>query len=408
MRIRRVAIFSDAYHEANGVARTTKAIEACAKRRGMPLLSVHAGPETHLVHDGSIARLALKRSRASAFKIEHDLQFDLALWRYTRRVSALLRWFAPDVLHFTGPSDIGQLGAYLGHRLSLPMVASWHTNLHQYASRRLKLRWATSEIREKGQAWAEAQAFRALMLFYRIPRVVLAPNEELRDLLESETNKPTVLMPRGVDTVLFTPARRRSPNWMVNIGYVGRLSVEKNVRMLQAIEEALDAEGLDVRFTIVGDGSERAWLEKNMQRADFRGVLHGPELATAYAEMDIFAFPSETDTVGNVVLEAMASGVPVVAMTRGGQKYLAEDGRTALLASDRQAFIDAVKSLARNRARRERIGAAARAQALEMSSWDRIFQDICQAYDLAISLAERKGPAMGAPPAFLPGRHQSA
>ncbi|HKY22248.1 MAG TPA: glycosyltransferase [Vicinamibacterales bacterium] len=382
MKMPRIALFSDSYHEANGVARTTAAIEACARKRNVPLLSVHAGPETRLVHDGSIVRLDLKRSRSLSFGLEHDLRFDLAMWRYLSRVAATLRWFAPDVLHFTGPSDIGQLGALLGHRLSIPMVASWHTNLHEYASRRLPL---------KNKPWVEAQALRALLLFYKIPRVVLAPNRELAEVLERGTGKPTFLMSRGVDTEAFTPARRVVPNAIINIGYVGRLSVEKNVRLLQALEAELDAEGLDVRFTIVGDGSEREWLQRHMLRAEFTGVLRGDALARAYAQMDIFAFPSETDTVGNVVLEAMASGVPVVAMAGGGPRFVVEPERTAIVAADRVAFIQGVRTLVRNRERREAMGAASRARAKELMSWDRIFLDVCHAYDAAISPAEGEG-----------------
>jgi len=329
MRMPRIALFSDSYHEANGVARTTRAIEACAKKRNIPLLSVHAGPETRLVHDGSIVRLDLRRSKVLSFGLEHDLRFDLALWRHASRVADALRWFAPDVLHFTGPSDVGQMGACLGHRLDIPMVASWHTNLHEYASRRLPF---------GNKLWIETQTLRALMLFYRIPRVVLAPNRELASMLEQGTGKPTLLMSRGVDTDLFSPAKRRGSNAIVNIGYVGRLSVEKNVRLLHALEAELDAEGLDVRFTIVGDGSEREWLRRRMLRADFTGVLHGEALAEAYAQMDVFAFPSETDTVGNVVLEAMASGVPVVAMASGGPKFIVDTGTTALVAHSRDAF----------------------------------------------------------------------
>lgn len=396
MRMPRVVIFADSYHEANGVARTSKALEACAKRRGMSLLSVHAGPETRLVHDGSIIHLDLKRSRLASLRLEHDLHFDLAMWRYFERVKAILKWFAPDVLHLTGAGDMSQLGAYLGRRLSIPMVASWHTNLHRYAS----LRFCAKSL--------EQPAFRALMKFYRIPRVLMAPNAELRSLLERETGKPTALMPRGVDTDLFMPARRRHPNWMVNIGYVGRLSAEKNVRLLRSLEDALDAEGLDVRFTIVGDGSERGWLAKHMQRAEFTGVLHGGELATAYAQMDILAFPSEADTAGSVVLEAMASGIPVVAMDRGAPRFLLEHGRTGMIASDRQGFIDAVRALVKSRVKRDAFGAAARAHALALSSWDRNFYDVCQAYGLAISLASQTGPAVGAPPAFFPGHQKSA
>ena len=382
MRMPRIALFSDSYHEANGVARTTQAIETCAKRRCIPLLSVHAGPETRLVHDGSIVRLDLKRSSAVSFALETDLRFDLAMWRYTRRVATALRWFAPDVLHFTGPSDIGQLGAYLGHRLGVPMVGSWHTNLHEYASRRLRF---------GNKSWVETQALRALMLFYKIPRVVLAPNRELAALLERGTGKPTLLMSQGVDTEVFRPVKRLGANAIVNIGYVGRLSVEKNVSLLPALEAALDAEGLDVRFTIVGEGSEREWLQRHMLCADFTGDLRGEALAAAYAQMDIFAFPSETDTVGNVVLEAMASGVPVVAMASGGPRFMVGAGPSAIIADDRAAFISGVRSLVKNRGRREAMGAAARIRAKELLSWDRIFIDICKAYDVAISVAKGEG-----------------
>ena len=158
----------------------------------------------------------------------------------------------------------------------------------------------------------------------------------------------------------FTPAKRLVPNAIVNIGYVGCLSAETNVRLLQAIEAELDAEGLDVRFTIVGDGSEREWLQRNMLRAEFAGALHGEALARAYAQMDIFAFPSETDTVANVVLEAMASGVPVVTMASCGPVFADETSRAAIIASDRDAFMQGVRALVRNRERREAMGAAAR------------------------------------------------
>ena len=238
------------------------------------------------------------------------------------------------------------------------------------------------------------------MLFYKIPRVVLAPNRELAELLGEGTGKPTVLMSRGVDTDVFTPARRRGHNAIVNIGYVGRLSAEKNVRLLQAVESALDAEGLDVRFTIVGDGSEREWLRENMLRVDLTGVLRGDALADAYAQMDIFAFPSETDTVGNVVLEAMASGVPPVVMAAGGQRFMVEAGRTAIVADSIEAFLQGIRALVKHRQRREAMGVAARARAVDLLTWDRMFIDVCGAYEAAISLAETGSQEFTRPGAF--------
>jgi glycosyltransferase involved in cell wall biosynthesis len=303
------------------------------------------------------------------------------MWRHLRRVAGAVRRFAPDVLHFTGPSDIGQMGVCLGHRLKIPMLGSWHTNLHEYAARRLRLAWTSDAIRARVRRAAEHHSLRALMLFYSIPRVILAPNDELSGLLARQTGRPTFLMSRGVDTTMFTPEKRtRADRRTVNIGYVGRLSPEKSVRQLHAIQTAVTAKGLTkVRFTIVGDGSERAWLRENMRRAELTGVLRGEALATAYANMDLFVFPSETDTVGNVVLEAMASGVPVVAMANGGPKFVAGHGRSAVLASDHAALVAEVCALVRDDARRDAMRAAARARALELS-WDRIFTDVCQAY----------------------------
>ena len=384
----RVALFSDSHYEANGVARTTGALEAYAARRNLPLMSVHAGPVTRLTEAGATMRLELERWGVTSFGLEHDLRFDLAIWRHWRRVEGALRRFEPDVLHFTGPSDIGQMGAALGHRLSIPMVGSWHTNLHEYASRRLRLPWLRESARQKVRLRAEREALRWCLLYYRIPRVILAPNPDLLDLLANATGKPAFLMSRGVDVEMFTPARRsRAGDDAVNIGYVGRLSPEKSVRWLARVAQALAANDCpNVRFTIVGEGSEREWLTRHLPRATFTGVLRGDALAAAYADMDIFAFPSETETVGNVVLEAMASGVPVVAMARGGQKFLAKTGVSAVLAHDHEAFVDATRALATDRVRRTALGIAARARAIELS-WDGIFDRVYQAYSEAVSLA---------------------
>jgi hypothetical protein len=142
-RLPRVALFTDAYTEANGVARVSQDLEAYAERCGVPFLCVYAGNTTRLTEHGRGLRLELRRS-AAAFQIEHDLAFDLLLWRHLRTVARALTSFKPDIVHITGPSDVGQLGAYLGHRLSIPMVGSWHTNLHEYAALRSSTRFPGS------------------------------------------------------------------------------------------------------------------------------------------------------------------------------------------------------------------------------------------------------------------------
>ena len=384
----RVALFSDSHYEANGVARTTTSLERYAAARNLPLLSIHAGDSTRLVHEGSIRRLELARWSPTSFGLEHDLRFDLAMWRHVRLVARTVTAFQPDVVHFTGPSEIGQLGAYLGHRLSIPMVASWHTNLHEYAARRLRLAWLDDQTRARVRDSVERWAFWACGLFYRIPRVILAPNEDVRSTLVAHTGRPAMLMSRGVDTSAFTPTKRTRTDTDINIGYVGRLSPEKGVRVLADIHDTLRNRTTPaVRFTIVGDGSEGAWLRGRLNGATFTGILRGEDLATAYANLDIFVFPSETDTVGNVMLEAMASGVPVVAVGRGGPLHVAGSSRAARLVPDHSSLVDAVLDLVDNEDERRAMSTAARELALERT-WDRIFDEVYRAYDLAMRLAQ--------------------
>jgi phosphatidylinositol alpha 1,6-mannosyltransferase len=382
-RVPRVAFFTDSYYEANGVARTSAALESYAAQHRLPMLLVHGGRTTRVTRTGAIVRLELERSVATSFALEHDLRFDVALWRHCGRVSRALDEFKPDVLHFTGPSDIGQLGAWLGYRHRIPMVGSWHTNLHEYAARRLSKRLRHPRLLRR----VEDLVLSVTLLFYKIPRVVLAPNSDWEVLLHHRTRKPTAVMTRGIDTTAFGPDRRTKSSDEVNVGYVGRLSTEKNVARLPELEHALIDAGIDYRFTIVGNGTDAGWLRERMKRAEFTGVLRGDALAAAYANMDVFAFPSETETVGNVVLEAMASGVPVVAMSRGGHRFITEAGRSALIADTNEQFISLTLGLARDRAQRHALGAGAREHARERS-WNAVFDGVYRSYAEAIALAD--------------------
>ena len=382
-RLPRVAFFTDSYYEANGVARTSAALETYAAEHERPMLLVHGGSRTQVTRTGTIVRLELERAPATSFALEHDLRFDVALWRHCGCVARALREFKPDVLHFTGPSDIGQLGAWLGYRHRIPMVASWHTNLHEYAARRLSKRVRHAGTLRRIEDWALS----ITLLFYKIPRVVLAPNSDWQVLLKHRTRKPTAVMTRGIDTTAFGPERRTTAADEVNVGYVGRLSTEKNIALLPQVEQALIDAGISYRFTIVGNGTDAAWLRSRMKRAEFTGVLRGEALASAYANMDVFAFPSETETVGNVVLEAMASGVPVVAMARGGHRFITQAGRSALIADTGAEFISLTLALARDRAHRQALGITARKHACERS-WNAVFDGVYRSYAEAIALAD--------------------
>ncbi|MEW5980911.1 MAG: glycosyltransferase [Acidobacteriota bacterium] len=378
----RVAFFPDSFLEVNGVARTCRELAAHARSQGLPLLCVHAGPETRRIENASsVSRLQLRRGLLS-FGLERDLRFDLGFWRHRGEVAAALRAFEPDVIHITGPSDLGQLGALMAHQLRVPLVASWHTNVHDFAARRLsKLAgWLPASARGGLTAAARRQSLSLTLDFYKMAAVILAPNGELEALLRGATRRPVHPMTRGVDTRLFAPHRRTASTDVFRIGYVGRLSPEKSVRQLAELEAMLAAATpRPFSFTIVGDGSERAWLERHMRRAEFAGVLAGEKLARAYANMDLFVFPSRTDTYGNVVQEAMACGTPVAVTDEGGPKYLVDPGVNGFVAPTLAGFRHAVLALIGDPNRAAGMRAAARARA-EAASWDRVFGDVWTVY----------------------------
>ncbi len=218
-------------------------------------------------------------------------------------------------------------------------------------------------------------------------RVLFAPNDELCRMLAKTTGRPCFLMQRGVDTEWFSPSHRTRGlgDGPVVLGYVGRLSVEKNVALLARVERELEAMGLGdaVRFLIVGHGSEENLLRRDLKNAEFAGVLRGAELARAYADMDVLVFPSHTDTFGNVVLEALASGVPAVVTPDGGPKFIVRDGETGFVTAD-DHFAEKVAELVRDRVRLGEMRVRAREYALGCS-WDAVFDRVYEGYEPAMA-----------------------
>ncbi len=390
-----VAFFTDSFHEANGVALTSRQFDRFAHSRGLPFFSVHAGPVTRHERDGAYESYEIANSRAT-LRLEHDLFFDIPFLRHRRRLVDALREFRPDLVHVTGPGHLGILGAIAAHDLGVPLVASWHTNVHEFAARRLAnmLRRWPAALRTGLPALAERKTLDLILLFYRLARMLFAPNPELVDLLKSRTGRPTHLMVRGVDTTLFSPARRAREHDEIVLGYVGRLSAEKNVRLLAELEKLLTEEGIaNYRFLVVGEGSERAWLRKNLRRAGLPGLLRGLPLAEAYAQMDVFVFPSETDTYGNVTTEALASGVPAIVSTRGGPKFLVREGLDGFVADGVAGFARAVGALYRDRELLARMKRNARESA-ERKSWPAVFESIYDNYERGFATGVLSGAAV--------------
>ena len=382
----RVAYFPDSFHEVNGVAHTSRNFVAYAERHQLPFLCVRAGTRDQPVQQqGSVRTLELSRSAVS-FGMEKDLAFDPLFWRHADLIEDELRRFQPDLLHMTGPSELGIFAAYFAWKLEIPLAASWHTNVHEYASRRLDVltKRLPDSLGSASSAAIEARALDVTLRFYSHAEVLFAPNRQLCELLAARTARPCHLMPRGVDTSLFSPAYRTRPDTPASpenpfiLGFVGRLSIEKNVALLPLIQRALDALDIPSQFRIVGHGAEEDALRRALPTAQFTGVLRGEDLSRAYASMDLFIFPSHTDTFGNVVLEALASGVPAVVTPHGGPRFIVREGETGAIARD-DAFPDAIAQILRSPATLLAMRGNARAYALTCS-WDAVFSAIYEAY----------------------------
>lgn len=379
----KLALFACTYREIDGVANTSRQFAAFARERGYEFLLVHAGPCNEVSTEGSITKVQLRRGGVK-FPLDGHHEFDLLFLRHYPRLLRTLREFQPDFIHITGPSDVGILGALLAHNLGVPLSASWQTNLHQFARCRvasLLSSWPETWSRNLAAA-AEFASFHAAARFYKIPRLLFAPNREMVDLLEKATGKPCFLMSHSVDTEMFNPAFRDRSAGPFRIGYVGRLTPEKNVRLLARLEQQLLAAGhRDFQIVLIGQGAEEKWLRENLRQAEFIGWLTGKELSREFANLDAFVFPSETDTFGLAVLEALSSGVPAVVSTSGGPKYTVEHGQSGYVANRWDEFAPHVASLMTQPETYSAMRVEARRRALNMGSWDQIFAVMYKTYE---------------------------
>jgi glycosyltransferase involved in cell wall biosynthesis len=229
--------------------------------------------------------------------------------------------------------------------------------------------------------WLNRPIMAYLRRFHNQGACTMVPTEALRSDLEGRGFERLKVVPRGVDTLRFHPARRSDAlraHWGVAaddlvVGYVGRLAAEKNLGVLLAAFRAIRKAVPRSRLLIVGDGPMRGELEAACPDAIFAGLRRGSDLAMHYASCDLFAFPSLTETFGNVTTEALASGLPIVAFDHAAAGLLIRSGDNGLLApfGDTPAFVARAVELAADAGRRRAIAqrALATAQALD---WDSV------------------------------------
>lgn len=377
----RVAFFPDSYLEVDGAAMTCRRLVDYAERQEYPLLCVHAAKSSAISQDAEITHFALKRSPFS-FSLDQHLAYDPFFHRHASNVRKEIEKFTPDVIHITGLNDVSIIGAYLAWKMKIPLLGSWHTNLHEFAAQRLNrmLSFISSKTASRISGYAQQKILDGAVLYYKMPKIILSPNQELVEILGEGTGRTSRLMSRGVDPDKFSPAKRTVDDGIFRFGFVGRLRPEKNVRMLVDIERALINTGkTNFQFLIVGEGSDREFLEKNMQHVEFTGFLEGEALSTAYANMDAFVFPSETETFGNVTLEAHASGVPAVVSDQGGSKFLIEPGENGFVGAGLNDFVNFSLKLLDDPEKLSRMKAGARKSAMSRS-WDAVFESVYDAY----------------------------
>jgi glycosyltransferase involved in cell wall biosynthesis len=371
----RALVFTDTFHDTNGVALTMQRLARVGADQGA-LEVVSCGSA-----EASDGLVTFPPDWSVPLPAYESLELNVPSFT---QVLAYVEREQPDVVHVATPGPVGLCGLAAAKALSIPIVGSYHTEFGLQALR-LTQDVLVSEALDRFVEW-----------FYRQCTLVLGPTSAVAAALEQKGMEGrTSVWGRGVDGSLFTPARRDTALRSRLLGhaevialYVGRISSDKRVQVL--LEAA--AQEPSVRFVIAGEGPARELLEAGApSNVSFVGEKYGEELATLYASADLFCFPSTTDTFGQVILEAAASGLPIVAAAAGGALELVADGATGLLVrpDDPVSLAAAIQSLAAQPHRRAVLAAAARTQALE-HTWERSLSELRAAY---IAAAGSMAPA---------------
>lgn len=285
--------------------------------------------------------------------------------------------FAPNVVHVSSPDPVGHQAVTWARNRRIPVLSSVHTRFETY-------------LRYYNMAWGEPVVEAILRRFYRRCDALVAPSESMAQLLrEQRMNYDVSIWSRGVDHEIFNPGRR-DLEWRrshgiadheVAIGFLGRLVMEKGLDVFSDTVDELRRRGVAYKVLVIGQGPAREWFEERIPGAAFVGFQGGADLGRAVASMDVLFNPSVTETFGNVTLEAMACGLPVVAAAATGSQSLVDDrvsGRLIPPGAIHQ-FAEALKSYIESPELRCNHGNAGVARASEFS-WDRINQEVADTY----------------------------
>lgn len=375
----RVALFSGNYNYImDGAARSQNMLVAHLMERGHEVLvfapTTGAPAFPHAGTVVSVPSIALPGRRG-----EYRLGLGL-----TRRARARLDAFSPNLVHIATPDYTGLTALRYARRRGIPAVASFHTRFDTYA-------------RYYGMAWLERHLTRYMRWLYAGCVHVYPPTDSMiEELRRAGIGRELRLWGRGVDHELFTPARRDMA-WRRSLGlsddevvvaFVGRLVLEKGIDTFADALQLAAAREPRIRALVVGDGPERARFWARLPGAAFVGHLEGEALGRAYASADILFQPSLTEAAGNVILEAMASGLPCVGADVTGTRSFVRRGRSGLLVAPGAGpagYADALVQLARDPALRARLGGAGRGLAIAEHCWPAVLDDVIGHYRDAIA-----------------------
>jgi glycosyltransferase involved in cell wall biosynthesis len=365
----RIAVVTETYPpEVNGVARTIGVMVEGLRARGHAIQLIRPrqhDAETELVADG--LETVLKRG----FPLPRYQELRMGLPAKRALVNAWRRR-PPNVVQVVTEGPLGASAVAAARKLGLPVVSEFHTNFHTYS-------------KHYGFGLLSGLVAGYLRRLHNRAHCTLVPTHEMQTLLAAAGYRSLAVVGRGIDPVLFNPERRSTAlrgSWgasehdLVAL-HVGRLAPEKNLRLFAESARAMQAAAGRMRVVVVGDGPEAAALRAANRDFVFAGMRSGAALAAHYASADVFLFPSLTETFGNVVTEAMASGLAVVAFDYAAARQHIRHRETGMLApfEDASAFAESAQELAADPRLRDRVRAGARATARELT-WDRVLDEL--------------------------------
>jgi glycosyltransferase involved in cell wall biosynthesis len=374
----KVALFTDCFDQINGISNTLQYFAQYCQTSNRKLDVFTHSDRNYGIEDRGSVRI-LRYPCRIPIRYYSDMAFDLLCLRRSILQEADRQNYS--LIHLTTGGSMGLNGLNLACARKLPRVGSYHTALPEFLNARIKMFLPFGEnFCERCSNLATRFAWVYEKWFYGKCQLVLAPSYSVLNDLSLRLENPIHIFSRGIDTERFHPRFRR-PGDRQTILYAGRLAVEKNLDVLVELMSARK----NLRMVFVGDGPSRKQLERALPNAVFTGFLKGAALSEAYASADVFITPSTTDTFGNVILEAMSSGLPVLVSDRMGPKELVAQGTNGFICRDAGEFGVYLDMLTkRDEQTRKRMGIAAR-QFAEGRSWSAVFDQLFESYEYVCS-----------------------